>query len=180
MQTKYQLNVSKYFYIQRLRYTCYCCLVAKLWSTLVNPWTKARQAPLTIGFPWQEYWSGLPFLSPRDLSDPGVKPVSPAWQADSLPLSTREAQDIPVIIFLVAQLVKNLPAMRETKVWFLSWEDPLEKGKATHSSILAWRIPWTIPWGHKESNTTEWLSLLMYILFFTNASTQMTQRESNL
>ena len=44
---------------------------------------------------------------------------------------------------LVAQLVKNLPAMRETWVQSLGWEDPLEKGKATHSSILAWRIPWT-------------------------------------
>ena len=45
---------------------------------------------------------------------------------------------------LVAQLVKNLPAMRETWVQFLGWEDLLEKGKATHSRILAWRIPWTV------------------------------------
>ena len=44
----------------------------------------------------------------------------------------------------VAQLVKNLPAVQETWVQSLGWEDPLEKGKATHSSILAWRIPWTI------------------------------------
>ena len=43
---------------------------------------------------------------------------------------------------LIAQLVKNLPAMQETRVRFLSWEDPLEKEMATHSSILAWRIPW--------------------------------------
>ena len=46
--------------------------------------------------------------------------------------------------FLVAQLVKNPLAMWETWVWSLSWEDPLEKGKAAHSSILAWRIPWTV------------------------------------
>ena len=46
---------------------------------------------------------------------------------------------------LVAQLVKNPPAMRETWVWSLGWEDLLEKGKATHFSILAWRIPWTVP-----------------------------------
>ena len=46
--------------------------------------------------------------------------------------------------FLVAQLVKNLPAMWEAWVRSLGWEDPLEKGKATHSSILAWRIPWTV------------------------------------
>ena len=45
---------------------------------------------------------------------------------------------------LVAQLVKNLPAVRETWVWSLGWEDPLKKQNATHSSILAWRIPWTV------------------------------------
>ena len=45
---------------------------------------------------------------------------------------------------LIAQLVKNLPTMQETWVQFLGWEDPLEKGKATHSSFLAWRIPWTV------------------------------------
>ena len=45
---------------------------------------------------------------------------------------------------LVAKLVKNLPAMRETWVRSLGWEDALEKGKATHSSILVWRIPWTL------------------------------------
>ena len=45
---------------------------------------------------------------------------------------------------LVAQAVKNPPAVRETWVWSLDWEDPLEKGKTTHSSILAWRIPWIV------------------------------------
>ena len=45
---------------------------------------------------------------------------------------------------LEAQLVKNLPAMWETLVRSLGWEDPLEKGKATHCNILAWRIPWTV------------------------------------
>ena len=43
----------------------------------------------------------------------------------------------------MAQIVKNLPAMQETQVRSLGWEDALEKGLATHSSILAWRIPWT-------------------------------------
>ena len=46
--------------------------------------------------------------------------------------------------FLAAQLVKNPSAMQKTPVRFLSWEDPLEKGKGTQSSILAWRIPWTV------------------------------------
>ena len=47
-------------------------------------------------------------------------------------------------VSLITELVKNPPAMQETWVWSLVWEDPLEKGKATHSSILAWRIPWTV------------------------------------
>ena len=45
---------------------------------------------------------------------------------------------------LVAQLVKNPPAMRESWVWSLGWKDPLENGKATQSSVLSWRIPWTV------------------------------------
>ena len=68
---------------------------------------------------------------------------------------------------LVAQRLKHLPAMQETWVRSLGWEDPLEKEMATHSSILAWRIPWTAephgqrslvgysPRGRKESDTTE-------------------------
>ena len=52
---------------------------------------------------------------------------------------------------LVAQLVKNLPAMWETWVRSLGWEDPLEKGMATHSSILAWKIPWTEETGRLQS-----------------------------
>ena len=61
----------------------------------------------------------------------------------------------------MAQMVKNLPAMQETQVQSLGWEDPLEKRMATHSSILAWRILWTekpggySPRGCKESYTTE-------------------------
>ena len=52
---------------------------------------------------------------------------------------------------LVAQMVKNLPAMLKTQVRSLGQEDPLEKGTATHSSILAWRIPWTEEYGELQS-----------------------------
>ena len=71
---------------------------------------------------------------------------------------------------LVAQMVKNRPAMRETLARFLDWEDPLQNGTATHSSILAWRIPWTEepgrlgPWDCKESDMTEQLSLSFFSL----------------
>ena len=77
---------------------------------------------------------------------------------------------------LVAQLVKNLPPMRETWVWFLGWEDPLEKRMATHFSILAWRIPWTIQsWNIvmdytvsfvKELDKTEWLTFHFHSLTY--------------
>ena len=56
----------------------------------------------------------------------------------------------------MAQKVKNLPAMQETRVQYMGQEDPLEKGMATHSSSLAWRIPWTEePWGRKMSDMIE-------------------------
>ena len=189
----------------------------------------------------QEYWHGLPWSPPGDLPNSGIKPRSPALQADSLPAEpqgkprntgvgslsllqgifpTQESNrgllhcgffinwevfhwkkiksdtvsivspsishevmgpDAGIFVFwmlsfkpafslssftfnrklfsssslsayplqyswasLVAQLVKNPPAMQETWVQSLGWEDPLEKGKATNSSILAWRFPWTI------------------------------------
>ena len=59
----------------------------------------------------------------------------------------------------MAQLVKNSPAVRETWVRSLGWEDPLETGKATHSSILAWRIPWT---GHGVTKSQTRLSDFHY------------------
>ena len=69
--------------VQKGGYTCGVGLVAELCPTLVTPWTVACQAPLSMGFSWQEYWSGLPFPSLGDLSDPGVEPGAPALQADS-------------------------------------------------------------------------------------------------
>ena len=87
--------------------------------------------------------------SPGSLSDPGMEAGSPALQADSLP-SEPPGKPLWVAVTecnrlasLVAQMVKNLPAMQETWLPSLGWEDPLENGMAAHSSILAWRIPWT-------------------------------------
>ena len=60
-------------------------LVAKLCLTLLTPWTMACQTPVPMGFPRQEYWNELPFPSPGDLTDPGIKPVfllSPALLVD--------------------------------------------------------------------------------------------------
>ena len=64
----------------------------------------------------------------------------------------------------MAPLVKNRPAMQETWVQSLGWEDPLEKWMATHSSILAWRFHGLYsPWGRKESDMTEQLSLSFFM-----------------
>ena len=62
----------------------------------VTPWTIACQAPLAMGFPRQEYWSGLPFPSLGDLPDPGIKPTSPALQVDSLQLSCWESLSLVI------------------------------------------------------------------------------------
>ena len=153
----------------------------------MTPWTVVHQALLFMGFPRQEYWSGLPFPIPEDLPHPGIKPTSPASPASAGEFFTAEPSRKPpltlaiscqmsyitgekktfskiyisphffMFIFvhvknsfkyqmwasLVVQLVKNLPAMWETWVQSLDWEDALEEGMATHSSFLAWRIPRT-------------------------------------
>ena len=125
-----------------------------------TPWTVAHQAPPSMEFSRQEYWSELPFPSPGDLPDPGILPTSPAFQADAL---TSEPPGNPPYIMvgrlyvllslgqsfifhkasLVAQTVKKLSAMQEAQVRFFREEDPLETVMGIHSSNLAWKIPWT-------------------------------------
>ena len=86
-----------YFVFHNYKFSCYKSaillfechggggLVAKLCLTLATPWTVAHQAPLSMGFSRQEYWSGLPFPSPGDLPNLGIEPRSLALQEDSLP-----------------------------------------------------------------------------------------------
>ena len=79
---------------------------------------------------------------------------------------------------LVAQMVKNLPVMQETRVQSLGWDDPLEEEMTTHSSTLSWRIPWTEEpgglqsMGHKELDTTKWIihtvDVKNYFIFFSS------------
>ena len=86
-------SIPKYTHILASCIWCACTHIVIVVYSLshvwlfVTPWTIAHQIPLSMGFPRQEYWSGLPFPSPGDLPDPGVKLASPALQADSLPLS---------------------------------------------------------------------------------------------
>ena len=107
--------------------------------------TVAHQASLSMEFSRQEYRNGLPFPTPGDLPNPGIELASLAspalaggfftnWATWNFRIGNRAS--------LVAQVVKHLPAMRDTRVRFLGQEDPLEKEMAIHSSTLAWKIPW--------------------------------------
>ena len=105
-------------------------------------------------------WKPLPPLHARSHNKDKVEPAmyaAPTPQAATLPLTELEAS-------LIAQSVKNLPVMQETRVWFLCQEDPLEKEMAIHSSTLAWKIPWTEEPGglqsmeSQELDTTQWLN----------------------
>ena len=127
------------------------------------PWTVVYQAHLSMEFSRQQYWSGQPFPSPGDLPNPGIKPRYPASPALVEGLLTTESSGKPITFVinlktyghllhvrlhldwasLMAQSVKNLPVVQETRVQSLRREAPLEKAIATHSSVLAWRIPWT-------------------------------------
>ena len=83
-------------------------LVAKLCLTFGTPWTIAHQAPLSMGFSRQEYWSGLPFPSPGDLPNPGIKPGSPALQADSLPTELRGKPFVYLYSYVILCLLQEL------------------------------------------------------------------------
>ena len=97
--------------------------------------SKISLSPLHTGFPDSSVGKESACIA----GEPGLIPGSgrPTGDGMGYPLQYSQAS-------LAAQLVKNPPAMPETWVRSLGWEDPLEKGKATPSSILAWRIPWTV------------------------------------
>ena len=86
---------------------------------------------------------------------------------------------------LVAQIIKNLPTMRETWVWSLGREDPLEKEMATHSSTLAWRIPWMEEPGGLQSMGTkragnDWVTSLLHFFYYMPRIQKWARRQSLL
>ena len=106
-------------------------------------WTVVHQASLSTGFSRPEYWSGLPCPPPGDLPNPGIEPNSPTLQADSLPSEP-----------------PGKPAMWET--WFNSWVGKIPWRREQLTTPVFW--PGAChglysPWSHKESDTTEQLSL---------------------
>ena len=80
------VDIDPMLKIYRYMYVCVCaCVSCSVMPNSARPWTTARQAPLSVMFPRQEYGSGLPCSSPGDRPDPGIELGSPPLQADSLP-----------------------------------------------------------------------------------------------
>ena len=122
--------------------SCMCAKLLQLYQTLCDPMDCSLQGSSVHGSLQARTLenTGLPCPPPGDLLTQGSNPrlLSPLhWQAGSLPLALPSK-----MAFLEVQMVKNLPAVQETWVWSLCQEDPLKKRMVTHSSILAWTIPW--------------------------------------
>ena len=148
-------------------------------DSFVTPWTVAHQAPLSTGIyqarilewvsmpsskgsSWLRDWTQVSHVAGGFFTVLATWQYSAAWVKSHKAFFTQGAS-------LVAQMVKNPPAMQETWHLSLGQEDPLAKGMATHSYILAWRIPWieepgglhTVHGVTKESDTTEQLTLFI-------------------
>ena len=136
-----------------------CCSLLLLPS--IFPSIRVFSSESVLHIRWPKYWSFSFSIGPSKNiqewfplgfphSSVGKESACKAGDSSSIPGSGRSAGEgigYPLQYFwasLVAQLVKNSPAMLEAWVQSLGWEEPLEKGKATHSSIMAWRIPWTV------------------------------------
>ena len=125
-----------FLFFQQKSYISLCMLSShSVVSDSVTPWTVARQLLCPWNFPGKNTGVGCHFPLQGLFLSQGLSLCLLCllnWQVDSLPLG-----------FLLTQMIKNLPTVQETQVWFLCWEDLLEKEMATHSNILAWRNPWT-------------------------------------
>ena len=139
-----------------------CCSVAESYQTLCDP-----VGCSTPGFPALHY---LPEFAQTHARWDAVSRFSPVWLSET---QWTVAHQSPLPMEFSRQehgsALKNLPAMRETQIWSLDQEDTLERGMATHSSILAWRISWTeepadcSPQDGKESDMTERLTLFTFM-----------------
>ena len=132
-------------------YVSWCCYPTT--SFFIATFSSCPQSsPASASFPViQLFASGC-----QRIGAPAPATILPMNIQGRFPLGLTGLTSVLSKASLVAQMVKNLPAMPETWVWSLGWEDPLEKGTATHFSILAWRIPWT-----KESGSySPWFAKL--------------------
>ena len=131
----------------------------------VTPWTVAHEAPISIEFSRQEYWSELPFSSPGDLPDPGIEPGSSVLQADSLPLSH---WGIPILLLYLQKIFLILPQIfyvqinsgKKTSNWLyttilvLKWLFPQNMLHGIHIRILSFLLK--ILWQNRFSGGRCW------------------------
>ena len=130
-----------------------CCCV-RLFATV---WTIAHQAPLSMGFSRQEYWSGLPFASPGDIPNPGIEPRSPALQADALSseppgkpcrqycLQIEKAREFQKNIFCFTDYAKAFDCVYHNKLW-----------KILRKMVKSLEIKWGVHW--MKGNRQWWQS----------------------
>ena len=134
--------------------TCMLVYVLSRFSRVhlfVTPWTVARQAPLSMGLSRQEYWSGLSFPSPEDLSNPGIEPRSPALQADSLPA---EPQGKPLCFkgkwflcnVLSKYILKLWYSINHGLLWWLSGKETTWQSRRCEFDLWVGKIPWRRAW----------------------------------
>ena len=123
----------------------------------VNPWTVAHQVPLPLGFSRQEYSSGLPFLSPGDLPNPGWNQHFLHWQADSLPRSNLVSTQLP---FDVVQLLSRVrpfetpwTAARQASLLPGVYSNPCPLNRCCHPTILSSVIPFSCLWSFPASGS---------------------------
>ena len=127
-----------FFFFLPLSQPLWVMLLSRVWL-LVTPCTVARQAPLSMGFSRQEYWSGLPFPSPGDFPDPGIKPRSPALQADALPSEPllpcyhKHSLPAPKIDLTEGKAdLKSGPRLTMWRAWSSGWLLSCIQGKVPH------------------------------------------------
>ena len=117
----------------------------------------SENAGLKLNIEKTKIMASNPVTSWQRDGESGNCQISFSWAPESLRMVTaaREVKSRLFLASLVAQMVKNLPAVWETQVQSLGWEDPLEKGMAAHSSMLAWKIPWTDEPGRLQSTGSQ-------------------------
>ena len=128
------------------------------WEDPLEKGMATHSSILTWRIPWTEVAGGLQSMRSQR--------VGHVWAINTFTLRAS---------LVVAQMLKNLPAMHEIQVWSLGWEDSLEKGMDTHSNILAWRVPWTgsltgySPWGcrHNWATNTFTFHIILFLLFLS-------------
>ena len=130
-----------------------------------TPWTVAYQAPLSMGFSRQEYWSGLPFPSPGDLPNPGIEPEFPAFQADALtsePPGKHKGEAISVGVCLTLSKYQHAEGEREHEVTqsYLTLCDPMVcslPGSSAHGIFKARILEWVaISFSRRSSWLRDW------------------------